>query len=161
VVKPAIPIFLGAFDIALVGLSLAAGSAATRRPDFWRRLLIGCLVLPGVLMAVMGAAALQLLTDGMAKVLLPFVLLIMLATLMFVPALLYERAGPPSDGSDGGGGSGPDEPSAPPAGPRGGIPLPDAQQARLRVRDHTAPTLHGGVRRRRVSEPERTPVTPA
>jgi hypothetical protein len=158
VVKPAIPIFLAAFDVALVGMSLAAGSAVNRRPDFWRRLLIGCLVMPGVLMTVMVAAALDLLTDGMAKVLLPFVLLIMLVTLMFVPALLYERAWPPSDGPDGGGGSGPDEPSPPPPGPRGGIPLPDARQARLRLREHGPHRLHEHTARRRAREPERVPA---
>jgi len=61
-------------------------------------------------------------------------------------------------GSDGGGGSqrpqGPSSPSA----PDGGLPLPDAAPARIRLRDHRRPgALIPGRERRPAREPERVP----
>ena len=58
---------------------------------------------------------------------------------LIIPAL---REGPnlppkPDSGSDDGGGWGPKRPPKSPDKPRGGIPLPDAVQARVRLRDHS------------------------
>jgi hypothetical protein len=84
------------------------------------------------------------------------------AAVLIIPAL---RDGPefpphPSDpGSDGGWGRGPNPPPTPPDSPRGGIPLPDAEQPLIRLRDHRKLTERLPRRERRPTrEPERTPV---
>ena len=63
-----------------------------------------------------------------------------------------------SDGDDGWG-RGPRTPDAPPTPPRGGLPLPDAVPARVRLREHgrLADRLPGHDRRPS-REPERHPV---
>jgi hypothetical protein len=62
---------------------------------------------------------------------------------------------PGSSDADDSGGTDPPGPPTPPT-PGGGIPLPDAEQARERVRDHNRPAR---VRLRgRTREPERTPA---
>jgi len=82
---------------------------------------------------------------------------IMLARRLFSP---HWRPPPgPSDSDDGGGGGGlgPPEPTAPTGAPRGGIPLPDAEQSRERVRDHDRPKRRL-LPRRPAREPDRAPV---
>lgn len=72
---------------------------------------------------------------------------------------------PPDDGDNGGGGGGNDRvPPQRPGGPGGGgLPLPDAQPARARLRDHRRlADLLPGRERRPSREPARTPTrTPA
>jgi hypothetical protein len=94
------------------------------------------------------------------ELLQPLVLLaVLLAPVLLPRRLLY----PPPDGSGGGaedddgGGGGPQPPPRAPDGPRGGLPLPDADPAQARIRDHRRPTL-GQLRPRRASHgPERAP----
>ena len=85
------------------------------------------------------------------------------AAVLILPALRDSPEFPPpqSDpGSDGGWGRGPDRPPAPQDSPKGGgIPLPDAEQARIRLRDHRKlPERIPKRERRPVREPDRTPV---
>ena len=84
------------------------------------------------------------------------------AAVLILPALREGPDFPPgrSDpGSDGGWGRGPDEPPARPGPPSGGIPLPDAEQASIRLRDHRKLPEQLPKRDRRPSrEPDRTPV---
>src|SRR5271166_2070186 len=56
---------------------------------------------------------------------------------MFAPLLFGRRPSPPDSDSDpdGGHGKGPRRPPGPPSGPRGGVPLPDAEQSRIRLRE--------------------------
>jgi hypothetical protein len=80
---------------------------------------------------------------------------------LLIPALREGPDIPPgSDGSDGGWGGGRDGPSNPPSAPRGGIPLPDADQARVRLRDNHRRVFDELPRRERrpAREPARTPV---
>jgi hypothetical protein len=66
---------------------------------------------------------------------------------------------PPEDDEPGGGGGNDRMPDRPPkTSPSGGIPLPDAEQASVRLRTHE--TLRDARRpeRRRVVEPSRRPV---
>jgi hypothetical protein len=80
---------------------------------------------------------------------------------LLLPALRDRpEARPGSDGgSDGGGGHGPSRPPAPPTGPGGGLPLPDADPAKVRLRDHRPlADHHRRPERRPAREPERTPV---
>jgi hypothetical protein len=61
--------------------------------------------------------------------------------------------------SDDGNGNKPLFPRSPSDRPRGGIPLPDAEPARLRLRDHRKLTeLMPGRERRPSREPDRPPV---
>ncbi len=82
--------------------------------------------------------------------------------LVFVPVLVARRRLPPgSSGGDGddGGGRGPREPDPPPGRPTGGLPLPDAEPARVRLRGHgRLADLLPDRERRPAREPQRTPV---
>jgi hypothetical protein len=84
------------------------------------------------------------------------------AAILILPALRDDRGFPPSHsdpGSDGGWGRGPDPPLMPPDKPRGGIPLPDAEPAGIRLRDHRTLGERLPKRERRPArEPERRPV---
>jgi hypothetical protein len=79
---------------------------------------------------------------------------------LIIPAL-RDGPGPSSSdsGTDEGWGRGPRQPPKPPEPPRGGIPLPDAAPARVRLRDHRRLSDYRGRRERRPArEPTRTPV---
>ncbi len=81
--------------------------------------------------------------------------------LLMIPAL---RDAPSSSwgsdqGSDDGWGRGPKRPPQPPEPPRGGLPLPDAQPANVRLRDHRRLGDHLPPRERRPArEPQRQPA---
>jgi hypothetical protein len=87
-----------------------------------------------------------------------------IAGIMLGRRLLSPPWRPPSDPSDaeegggGSGGSGPREPTVPRGAPRGGVPLPDAEQSRERVRDHDRATRRRLRPRRPVREPNRSPA---
>jgi hypothetical protein len=84
------------------------------------------------------------------------------AAVLIIPALRESPDFPPNrpdPGSDDGWGRGPGGPPKPPDPPRGGIPLLDAEQARIRLRDHRKLSEHHPRRERRPArEPDRTPV---
>ena len=85
------------------------------------------------------------------------------AAVLIIPALRESPEFPqnrPDPGSDGGGGGGPERPPAPQDPPRGGgIPLSDAEPARVRLRDHRKlPERLPKRERRPAREPDRTPV---
>jgi hypothetical protein len=136
----------------LVALWIAVGSGRQRRSHFWVRGLLAALALPALMAALVGVAHQRVLPipdDGAGKELLTLLFLVGVIALMFVPGLLYgpSDASPgASESDDGGGGPGPEPPS--PDRPLGGIPLPDADQARARARDHHAPKFGDRQRRR-------------
>src|SRR5436305_10896847 len=80
--------------------------------------------------------------------------------MLMIPVLRDSPGSPPSDsGSDDGWGRGPRRPPMPPEPPRGGVPLPDAVPAKVRLRDHRRLADHLPPRERRPArEPERTPI---
>jgi len=85
---------------------------------------------------------------------------IVFALVLILPAL--RDPPPPAHGTDsgsgGGGGHRPLRPKTPDS-PRGGLPLPDASPARVRLRDHRRlPELLPKPDRRPSREPERLPV---
>jgi hypothetical protein len=89
--------------------------------------------------------------------------LVCVAALM-IPALREPPAPPRSqdEGSDDGWGNNPRTPPRPNDVPGGGLPLPDAAPARVRLRDHRP--LHErlpGRERRPSREPSRRPMRPA
>jgi hypothetical protein len=106
--------------------------------------------------------AMVALATGRHELMQPLVLVtVALAPVLLPRRMLYPNPDPPasgSDDSDGGGGSGPPRRPTPPEGPRGGIPLPDADQARARVRGHGRPALTRLRPRRATHEPGRSPA---
>jgi hypothetical protein len=84
------------------------------------------------------------------------------AAALLLPALRGGPDLPPRTdrGSDDGGGHGPPKPPPTPSDvPRGGLPLPDAVPARVRLRDHRRlADLLPRRERRPAREPERQPV---
>jgi hypothetical protein len=145
-----------------VALWIAVGSGRQRRSHFWVRALVAALALPTLMAVLVGVArqrVLSLPNDDAGKQVLTLLFFLGVIALMFVPRLLYccSDPSPGPSGSDGGGaGPGPSSPS--PDGPCGGIPLPDADQARARARDHRTPKLDDPKRRRPAHEPRRTPA---
>jgi hypothetical protein len=85
---------------------------------------------------------------------------------IFAPVLFARRSKPlySDAGSDDGGGVGPRRPPDRPSSPLGGLPLPDADQSRTRLRDHIRPADRSPVRSREPAHrPDRPPTrtTPA
>ena len=103
------------------------------------RIVLVVLLLLGPLLAVLAA---MLMVPSAPAPLKRTLLLVagiwFFSAILLAPAVLFRDSGwpGPSDGDDGGGGGGPPPPPRPPAPPRGGIPLPDADQASIRLRDH-------------------------
>jgi|SRR5579862_9152828 len=86
---------------------------------------------------------------------------VVVVVVMFAPLLFARRRTPPTEGgSDDGGGRGPRRPSSPPPRPMGGLPLPSAEPARARLRDHARLADHrpGFARRPRHRPRRRTPT---
>jgi hypothetical protein len=83
-------------------------------------------------------------------------------TALLLPALRDEGPdGPPDAGSDDGWGNDRLRPKGPGERPRGGLPLPDAIPARVRLRDHRRlPELLPSRERRPAREPAREPARP-
>jgi hypothetical protein len=129
-----------------------AGSGKARRPHFWARVLLAGVAMPlcvGTVVSVFGPPALPLLMFAVMSV-------------MLLPGLLYSDSGtsPGSAEGDGGGGPGRGPLPSPPDAPWGGVPLPDADQATARARDHATPRFEGRNRRRRSREPRRAQPRP-
>jgi hypothetical protein len=149
-------IFVPVVELGLVAACLSAGSDLERRSHFWLRMFLVCLSLPAVLMLIVAANRLNVLSEHAALVLATVAVF---AALLAMPALLCrtpESSPGPSD-DEGGGGPAPDRPPASPESPRRGVPLPDADPSRIRLRDHDSPKIRS-VKRRRAREPEREPV---
>ena len=102
-----------------------------------------------------GDAQLMLMIAGM------HLLALMVAAALILPALRDRPEAPPGSdgGSGGGGGRGPSDPQAPRTEPGGGLPLPDAAPAGVRLRDHRRlADLLPRPERRPAREPDRHPV---
>jgi hypothetical protein len=144
------------------GVLACSALQSTRRSRFYLRLTSTHLVMAVLAVALAFAirsSALPQHVLGLAWILL------LLTALAAAPTFCYQafaRFEGPSDGDDDGG-SGPGRgPQPEPRPPRGDTPLPDAEQARTRRRDHSRPRLRGTMQRRRTVEPARTrpPVGP-
>jgi len=103
----------------------------------------------------MSGAAVMLWIAGVHLLGLGCVALLLYPTLKDNPAGEERR----SDEGEDGWGRGPKRPPAPPKPPRGGIPLPDAQPASIRLREHGRLGERLPARARRPArEPIRHPV---
>lgn len=89
----------------------------------------------------------------------PVVFLGVVLAVVFLPAILGRPApkpDPPESDGDDGPGWGPPRPPSRPDPPLSGLPLPEAEQSRLRLRDHERPGRRV-MRRRSVRHPDRSP----
>lgn len=94
-----------------------------------------------------------------------FVPLFALPAMFIVSGMLFGGSDSPPDRPDadegGGGGGGPRRPDGPSDRPSAGPPLPDADQAQVRARDHTRGRLAPSLARRRAPrEPGPKPIRP-
>jgi len=153
-------IWLAAFALLFGVFVVFAGSPRDRKPHFWLRVAALPLVPLLIAAVLVGVRELRVLPDGVAAALLLTLVFLTIPGLILVPALLYRRPGssPDSSDDDGGGGPGRGPEPPPPASPRGGVPLPDAVQARRRLRDHGRRALGGRRARRPAREPARRPA---
>jgi hypothetical protein len=89
-------------------------------------------------------------------------LFLFISALVLAPWFLFRSQRPPPGPADSGGGwgTGPQEPHDFPGIPPGGLPLPlpDAEPARVRLRDHDRPLRVPSRERRPAREPGRAPV---
>jgi hypothetical protein len=140
-------LWLAAFAFLFGAFVVFAGSPRERKPHFWLRVAAIPLAPASTGAVLMGFGELRVLPDGVAATLLLTVAFLTLPGLALAPALLYRKPGPSPGSSDdeGGGGRGPEPPPAQPSPPRGGVPLPDAAQAALRLRE-PGRRLEGGPR---------------
>jgi hypothetical protein len=156
-------VWLAAFALLFGALVVFAGSPDDRKPHFWLR-VAALPFAPALIAAILVAVReLRVLPDDVAASMLLTLVFFTIPGIMLVPALLYRRPDQPPGPSDddGGGGPGhppPPEPPARPTSPRGGVPLPDAEQARLRIREHGRRVWRARRSRRPAREPDRRPV---
>src|ERR1700761_4386419 len=138
------------------GVLTCAALGSRKRSRFWVRLGFGTLVM--VALALGLAFGMQFSapsrTFGLAWMTL------LLAALAVPPVFCFHtftRSSGSSDGDGGGGngGQGFGPPLRRPDPPRSGLPLPDADQARTRRRDHHRPSLRHAGRRRPADAPAR------
>ena len=154
-------VWLAAFAVLFGALVLAAGSRRERRSHFWIRVASLPLVPALVIAGFVGVGEIGLLPDRVVRTTLMLLVFFIIPSVVFVPALLYHRPGsspPDAPDDDGGGGPGPEPPPARPTAPRGGVPLPDAEPSRRRVRDHNRVVFGGPRLRRPAREPQRPPT---
>jgi hypothetical protein len=157
-------VWLAAFALLFGAFVVFAGSPQDRKPHFWLR-VAALPFLPALIAAILvGVRELRVLPDSIATSLLLTLVFLTIPALMLVPALLYRKPGQSPDSPDdegGGGGRGPGPPPVPPARPTppwGGVPLPDAEPARLRIRDHGRHLWRARPPRRPTPDPDRSPV---
>lgn len=147
-------VYFGLLEFGLIGIGAVAGSALARarRSHFGVRIAAASLSLFAVLTLVLDGS---LLAQDLGLRLW----LVLVAGVAFLgPVLWYRSSDPaaPASGGDGDGASSPDQPWSP-SRPGGGFPLPDAEPALARARDHNRLKLTDGPPSRRKHQPERAP----
>jgi hypothetical protein len=152
-----------AIALLTVGLVHAGRSCGLeRQPNFGRRLLVLSTLLPLPLVALLLVAYLHLISQG-ASQLIGSLLPLFGFALVLVPGLLFRpmTIPPPERDDDDGFSRGPDDPPPDSPPPTGGIPLLNAEQARVRLRDHDDGGTKRTPARRPAREPDRSPLAPS
>jgi hypothetical protein len=113
------------------------------------------------LMPVLVALALTPIIVPGSATMFPYLLImaVLLGPACLPRSVLYPDHGSPPDcrDADDSAGGTPPGPPTPPTAPQDGIPLPDADPARIRVRGHGRRDLVPTRKRRATREPEHTP----
>ncbi len=139
--------WFGMCELFLIGISVIAGHGMGRvtRPYFGARVLLVSFGLLAALLIILNQHALA------ESVAIRVWLALTVLAVSLGPILWYQspRRSAGSADSDGGGGSPTDPPRSPQTPPRGHVPLLDADQASVRVRDHNRPRLRDVSRNRR------------
>jgi hypothetical protein len=141
-------------------LKITEDSPVELRSRFKLRLVVMAIVLPLPPLLLLAAVEFQFISRNLGSTIdqwIPFVDLGF--GLLLAPAVLFRSVAkppPPDEDDDQGGWT--DPPPGPPPRPQGGLPLPEAEQSRIRVRDHA-----GSLRERRhtgrpAREPRRSPI---
>jgi hypothetical protein len=133
----ALGILLLLFPAEAFGIVLSEGSRIQRRPHFPLRLVLVTIAMPGLVLVLIVLGNAGELPQGVGPALIMLLVFCCIPALMLAPALLFcwPDTSPGDDGD--GGPPRPDEP--PPQGPpMNGLPLPDADPAGWRVRDHVS-----------------------
>jgi hypothetical protein len=127
------------FVVCFAALSSVVGAFTTRRSHFWLRALL-LPVLPAVLPAALTfSVKLGIVRGATMRAVGPALAVVCALVLFALPFALFRGSGAPPADSEGGDDIGPGPPpELPPNPPSGGIPLPDAEQGRRRLRDHSA-----------------------
>lgn len=151
-------LYLGMFELSYIGIGLVAGPAMgrQRRSHFGMRVLLTTIgLLTALLLVTIQNGALETVAIRI------WIALTALA-LVSAPFVWFRKPDrfPGSSEPDGPGGSGPDRPPPSRPSPIGGVPLPDADQARARVRDHSRQALIDRPSRRPAREPAPAPPQP-
>lgn len=125
-------------------------------------MLVLSAALPLPVLLILAATYFHVISQSMSRQLGTFVPFLGFA-LILVPGLLFRQPGvpPPDRDDDDDWRHGPDEPKPDAPPPTGGIPLPDALQSRLRVRDHAGARTERSRVRRPAGEPDRRPLAPS
>lgn len=144
------------------GVLACSALGSSRRPRFYIRFSCASLVMLAAAVGLAFAINFSALPQGASG---SAWMALLLASLAVAPVFCYRTFVPSRNSSEddgGGGGGGPGFGPPPPPGdqPPGGVPLPDADPARSRRRDHNRPSLRGVSRRRPADQPAR-PRTPA
>jgi hypothetical protein len=126
------------------------------------RMLVLSAALPLPVLLILAATYFHLISQSMTRQLGTFVPFLGFV-LILVPGLLFRQptVPPPDRDDDDDWRHGPDEPKPDSPKPTGGIPLPDALQSRLRVRDHAGGHADRTRVRRPAGEPDRRPLAPS
>jgi hypothetical protein len=138
-------------------ISVVVACPLSRRPRFWLRFIavLIAMLLPDLV--VIGAP----LAEQTAGLLLWLGFAWGWLLLGSARVVLFQPPGvDPGPGDDGGGGPGPEDGRPTSPAPFGGIPLPDAEPASVRVRDHRLPR-HAPGPRRPARERPRLPSRPS
>ncbi len=124
-------------------------------------MLVLSAALPFPVLLILAATYFRLISQSMSRQLGTFVPFLGFV-LILVPGLLFRPLSvvPPPEPVDDDWRLGPDEPKPDSPSPTGGVPLPDAAQSRLRMRDHADGRTDRTRVRRPAREPERRPVAP-
>lgn len=136
------------------GVLACSALGSRRRSRFYIRLSCASVVMVGVAVGLAFAIEFAVLPQRAFGLVWVALLLVALAV---APVFCYQSFGPFEGSSerDDDGGSGYRPPQPPPGLPHGGVPLPDADQARTRRRDHNRPSQRDVSRRPPAVEPGR------
>jgi hypothetical protein len=129
------------------GVLACSAQGSRKRSRFYGRLTCAGVVMSALALGL----ALAINVDAVPQRALGLLwVALLLAAAAVAPVFCYHTFTPFKGSSEGDGGDGPGSgpPPPPSSPPRGGDPLPDADQARTRRRDHNRPAPHGISRRR-------------